>query len=95
LADLRFTQEAASFLRQCPHEELKAKLLRGDRFVLLEALQEEHFRRSHLPGARNLPYDHVKQVAPDNNAEIATYCVNRVPKGADPARKLVLAQPGD
>ena len=62
-------------------DELKAKMDRKERFTLLETLPEEYYRRSHLPGARHLPYDQVKQlapsVAPDKNAEIITYCMNR------------------
>ena len=54
---------------------------RKERFTLLETLPEEYYRRSHLPGAVNLPYERVKQlaatVAPDKNAEIVTYCMNR------------------
>ncbi len=61
-------------------DELKAKMDRGDRFTLLETLPEEYYRRSHLPGAINLPYDQVQQLAPtlapDKNAEIITYCMN-------------------
>ena len=62
-------------------DELKAKMDRGDRFTLLETLPEEYYRRSHLPGALNMPYDQVQQLAPalapDRNAEIITYCMNR------------------
>ena len=61
-------------------EELKAKMDRGERFTLLETLPESYFRRSHLPGAVNLPYDQVQQLAttmvPDKNAQIVTYCMN-------------------
>jgi rhodanese-related sulfurtransferase len=61
-------------------DELKAKMDRGDPLVLLEALPEEYYRRSHLPGARLLPLDRVQEaapvVAPDKNAEIVTYCMN-------------------
>jgi rhodanese-related sulfurtransferase len=62
-------------------DELKAKMDRGDRFTLLETLPEEYYRRSHLPGARNMPYDEVRQRAPaavpDKSAEVVTYCMNR------------------
>ena len=62
-------------------DELKAKMDRGDRLTLLETLPEEFYRRSHLPGALNMPYDQVRQrapaLAPDKNAEIVIYCMNR------------------
>jgi rhodanese-related sulfurtransferase len=61
-------------------EELKAKMDRGEHLTLLETLPEEYFRRSHLPGAVNMPYDQVQQLAPtmvpDKNAQIVTYCMN-------------------
>ena len=62
-------------------DELKAKMDRGERFTLLETLPEEYYRRAHLPGALNLPYDQVPQLAPilvpDKSAEVVTYCMNR------------------
>jgi len=62
-------------------DELKAKVDRRDKFVLLEALPEEYYRRAHLPGARAMPTDRVRELAPvlapDKNAEVVTYCMNR------------------
>lgn len=60
-------------------EELKAKIDRGDDFVLVDALGREHFERSHLPGAVNLPLEFVddaEEVLPDKDAEIVVYCMN-------------------
>jgi rhodanese-related sulfurtransferase len=60
-------------------DELAAKMDRGDDFVLVEALSEEHYKSSHLPGAINLPYefvDEAERVLPDKNAEIIVYCMN-------------------
>lgn len=62
-------------------DELKAKMDRGDSFLLLEALPEEYYRRSHLPGALSMPHDRVQELAPvlapDKDAKIITYCMNR------------------
>jgi rhodanese-related sulfurtransferase len=59
-------------------EELKAKIDRGDHFVLLEVLGPQYYRHSHLPGAQNLPPGKVEEIAstllPDKNAEIVLYC---------------------
>ncbi len=59
-------------------EELKAKLDRGDAFVLVEALPEETFQHAHLPGAVNLPPGRVGELAPellpDKDTEIVVYC---------------------
>jgi rhodanese-related sulfurtransferase len=60
-------------------DELKAKMDRGDDFVLVEALSQKHYRSSHLPGAINLPYefvDEAEKVLPDKRAEIVVYCMN-------------------
>jgi hypothetical protein len=60
------------------HEELQAKMDRGDPFVLLEVLAPQYYRHSHLPGALNLPPGKVGELAPDllpdKNAEIVLYC---------------------
>jgi rhodanese-related sulfurtransferase len=59
--------------------ELKEKMDRGEDFVLVDALGREHFKRSHLPGAINLPYEDVEGVSgaiPDRDAEIVIYCMN-------------------
>jgi len=59
-------------------EELRTKLERGDRFVLVEALAPANYAMGHLPGARNLPPDSIAETAPailpDKNMEIVVYC---------------------
>ncbi len=59
-------------------DELKAKMDRGDQFTLVDALAEDSYRQSHLPGAINVPYDKVRELAPqrlpDKNADIVVYC---------------------
>ena len=60
-------------------EELKAKMDRDDRFVIVDALSQEHYASSHLPSAVNLPYefvDEAEKVLPDKSAEIVVYCMN-------------------
>jgi rhodanese-related sulfurtransferase len=60
-------------------EELKAKMDRGEKFVLVDALSAKHYDSSHLPGAINLPYEFVDEaetVLPDKDAEIVVYCMN-------------------
>ncbi len=59
-------------------EELKAKMDRGDEFVLLETTQHKaSFRRARLPGA--IMFDKVSkapEVLPDKDAYIVTYCLS-------------------
>ena len=61
-------------------EELKAKLDRGDKLVLVEALPAKYYEDSHLPGAINMPHDAVDALAPrllpDTEAEIVVYCAS-------------------
>ena len=60
-------------------EELKAKIDRGEKFVLVDALSQGHYESSHPPGAINLPYefvDEAEEILLDKNAEIIVYCMN-------------------
>lgn len=48
--------------------------------TLVEALPEKYWREGHLPGARHLPHDQVRRLAPevlpDRGAEIVVYCAS-------------------
>ena len=59
-------------------DELKAKMDRGDNFMLVETLPAQTYHHAHLPGAINLPPDQVTELAPqllpDKAAEIVVYC---------------------
>ncbi len=59
-------------------DELKRKIDQGEEFHLVEALAPEQFRHAHLPGAVNIPYDRVRELAPlllpHKTAQIVTYC---------------------
>ena len=58
-------------------EELKAKMDRGDDFVLLEVLSERVYQRAHLPGAiRFQNMDRTSELLPDKSAEVVAYCSN-------------------
>jgi rhodanese-related sulfurtransferase len=71
--------EAAPEAPEITREDLKAKMDRGDRFVLVDALSQGHYASSHLPGAVNLPYefvDEAEKVLSDKSADIIVYCMN-------------------
>ena len=61
-------------------DELKEKMERGDRFMLVETLAPTAYQHAHLPGAINMPPDQVEQLAasllPDKQAEIVVYCAS-------------------
>ncbi len=59
-------------------DELRRKIEGRERFILVETLAPEKFALVHLPGAINLPPEHVRELAPtllpDKQAEIVVYC---------------------
>ena len=60
-------------------EELKGKIDRGDEFVLVDTLDEQFYRHSHLPGAINIPLDEIEraeEALPDKDTEIVVYCMD-------------------
>ncbi len=61
-------------------EELRRRIDANDEIVLVEALPEQYYRHSHLPGAINIPHTEVDALAaellPDKDAEIVVYCAN-------------------
>jgi rhodanese-related sulfurtransferase len=73
-------------------EELRARIERGDDFVLVDALGPQHYERSHLPGAINLPLefvDEAEEVLPDKGKEIVVYCMNeKCAASAEEVREL-------
>lgn len=59
--------------------ELKEKMDRGDDFVLVETLEEDHYKLAHLPGAINLPPGQTglaQELIPDRRAEVVVYCAS-------------------
>jgi len=78
-------------------EQLKAKMDRGEKSVLVDALSAKHYESSHLPGAVNLPYEFVNEaetVLPDKDADISfqEYKLAKKYLGMD---KYPNHQPGD
>ncbi len=60
-------------------EELNEKMGRGEDFVLLEVLPEKSYRRSHLPGAINLPpgqTNQAEELIPNKETEVVVYCAS-------------------
>jgi len=59
-------------------DELKRKIDRKERFVLVESQSPMMFEDAHLPGAVNMPPDRVAALAPallpEKDAEIIVYC---------------------
>jgi rhodanese-related sulfurtransferase len=74
--------------------ELKDKLVAGEEVTLVEALGPLYFEEAHLPGAINIPHDHVDELAstllPDKEAQIVVYCANGPCKNSGIAAKRLL-----
>jgi rhodanese-related sulfurtransferase len=78
-------------------ETLKDKLQSTAAPTLVEALPEKYWRDWHLPGAKHLPHDQARQLAPavlpDLNAEIVVYCASATCQNSHIAAR-VLEQTG-
>jgi len=61
-------------------DELKLKIDRRDKFLLVETLPATAYQHVHLPGAINLPPDQIAELAstllPDKAADIIVYCAS-------------------
>jgi rhodanese-related sulfurtransferase len=61
-------------------DELKQKIDRQEKFMLVETLPATAYDHAHLPGAINLPPNQVTELLPgllpDKNAEIVVYCAS-------------------
>jgi rhodanese-related sulfurtransferase len=61
-------------------EALKAKIDRGEPFMLVETLSPASYVKGHLPGAINLPPDRIAleapRLLPDTTATIVVYCAS-------------------
>ena len=70
--------DASDALPEVTRDELQAKLDRGDSFALLEVLPLGYWRKHHLPTAKSLPPDQVRelmpQLVPDTSTEVVLYC---------------------
>jgi len=69
-------------MRHINTQELREKKERNQDFLLLNALPEESFRKEHIPGSENVPYDDdnlvekVENLAGSKEKEIVVYCAN-------------------
>lgn len=78
-------------IKQLTLAELQTRRAANRALVLLEALPEKYFRDWHLPGARHLPPERVRELAPalvDNlDAEVVVYCASDTCKNSHVAAR--------
>jgi rhodanese-related sulfurtransferase len=75
---LKIVDDARARIRQTNVDQIKARLDRGDQFLLVDVREESEWANDHLPGAvymgRGVIERDVEAKVPDLNAEIVLYC---------------------
>jgi rhodanese-related sulfurtransferase len=75
---LKIVDDAKTRVRETNIDEVKKKIDRGDKFVLVDVREESEFAKDHLPGAIHLGKGIIERDiearVPDLGAEIVLYC---------------------
>lgn len=75
---LKIVDDAKTRVRETTVDEVKKKLDRGEKFILVDVREESEFAKDHLPGAIHLGKGIIERDiearVPDLNAEMVLYC---------------------
>jgi rhodanese-related sulfurtransferase len=75
---LKIVDDAKSRIKQTNVDEVRQRLDRGDKFLLIDVREESEFATDHLPGAIHLGKGIIERDiegrVPDLNAPIVLYC---------------------
>jgi rhodanese-related sulfurtransferase len=75
---LHIVNDARSRIRETTVDEVKAKMDRGETFILVDVREESEFAKDHLPGAIHLGKGvierDIEQRVPDAAAPLVLYC---------------------
>ena len=75
---LQVVQDAKQRVRETNVDEIKARMDRGDKFLLVDVREESEFAKDHLPGAIHLGKGIIERdieaKVPDLNAPLVLYC---------------------
>ena len=75
---LKIVDDSKKRVRETTVDEIKSRLDRGDKFVLVDVREESEWQKDHLPGAIHMSKGvierDVEQKVPDLNAEMVLYC---------------------
>jgi rhodanese-related sulfurtransferase len=91
---LKLVDETRKLIRETNVDEVKARLDRGDKFILVDVREESEFARDHIPGAIHLGKGvierDIEQAVPDIGAPLVLYCGGgyRSALAADNLRKM-------
>ena len=75
---LKIVEDAKTRVRETTVDEVKNRLNRGDKFVLVDVREESEFQKDHLPNAIHLGKGvierDIEQKVPDLNTPLVLYC---------------------
>jgi rhodanese-related sulfurtransferase len=75
---LKIVDDAKTRVRETNIAEVKKKIDKGEKFLLVDVREESEYAKDHLPGAIHLGKGiierDVEEKVPDFNAEIVLYC---------------------
>jgi rhodanese-related sulfurtransferase len=75
---LKIVDDAKQRVRETTVDEIKSRLDRGDKFVLVDVREESEWQKDHLPGAIHMSKGvierDVEHRVPDLNTEVVLYC---------------------
>ena len=75
---LKIVDDAKTRVRETTVDEIRSRLDRGDKFLLVDVREESEWAKDHLPGAihmgKGVIERDVEQKVPDLNAEMVLYC---------------------
>ncbi len=75
---LKVVTDAKSRVRECTVDDVKVRLDRGDKVVLIDVREESEFAAEHLPGALHISKGIIERDVetrfPDPTTELVLYC---------------------
>ncbi len=75
---LRIVEDARQRIRETTVDDIKARLERGDKFLLVDVREESEYAKDHLPGAVHLGKGiierDIEQRVPDTATPLVLYC---------------------
>lgn len=75
---LKIVDDARTRIRETNVDEVKKRIDRGDKFLLVDVREESEYAKDHLPGAVHLGKGVIERDiearVPDLNAEMILYC---------------------
>jgi len=75
---LKIVEDARARVKETNVEEVKSKLDRGEKFLLVDVREESEFAKDHLPGAIHLGKGvierDIESRVPDLNTHMVLYC---------------------